>query len=311
MPSSELSIKLELGEPPPEIMAIAGKLCNEDPETRLMVLSELREMIYERGECTPHRMDDAFLLRFLRARMFVPERAHRLLVNYCNFKEEHPEIHERVDLWAMDFIGRHDVLTVPPYRDQDGRRAMVYRIGAWDTNAYSIDEIFKATVIVQELGILEQRAQILGGIALFDLDNIGMNHAWQITPTVAAKIVKLMVTASYMKIHKVHIVNHSWIFDKVFSMFKPLLNKTMSERIFFHGYDMTSLHKHWHPDFLSVKYGGNRPELPHTLWTNSLRTDKEALKEMESLGYVLDLERFKDMPNEVPSSTSSSVEISQ
>lgn len=33
----------------------------------------------ERGECHPPRMDDAFLLRFLRARLFIPARAHRLV----------------------------------------------------------------------------------------------------------------------------------------------------------------------------------------------------------------------------------------
>lgn len=33
----------------------------------------------ERGECLPHRMDDDFLIRFLRARNFNLKRAHRLV----------------------------------------------------------------------------------------------------------------------------------------------------------------------------------------------------------------------------------------
>lgn len=33
----------------------------------------------ERGECLPHRMDDDFLIRFLRARNFNVKRAHRLV----------------------------------------------------------------------------------------------------------------------------------------------------------------------------------------------------------------------------------------
>lgn len=36
-------------------------------------------LLAERGDCTPHRTDDAFLLRFLRARHFVVERAYRLV----------------------------------------------------------------------------------------------------------------------------------------------------------------------------------------------------------------------------------------
>ena len=36
-------------------------------------------LISERGEVVPHRTDDAFLLRFLRARRFDVEKAHRLV----------------------------------------------------------------------------------------------------------------------------------------------------------------------------------------------------------------------------------------
>ena len=36
-------------------------------------------LLTERGDCIPHRTDDAFLLRFLRARHFAVERAYRLV----------------------------------------------------------------------------------------------------------------------------------------------------------------------------------------------------------------------------------------
>jgi cell division FtsZ-interacting protein ZapD len=55
--------------------------------------------------------------------------------------------------------------------------------------------LFKATVIVLELAVLEQRAQILGGICIFDLGGISMQHAWQITPSIARKTVELMVVS--------------------------------------------------------------------------------------------------------------------
>jgi cell division FtsZ-interacting protein ZapD len=55
--------------------------------------------------------------------------------------------------------------------------------------------LFKATVVVLELAILEQRAQILGCICIFDLGGISMQHAWHITPTVARRTVELMVVS--------------------------------------------------------------------------------------------------------------------
>lgn len=102
----------------------------------------------ERGECVPFRTDDAFLLRFLRARNFVVERAHRLVsspfqkltnqsikshplqfVNYHEFKENNPEFFEGVELMHLKKLGDNQLITVPPYRDQFGRRMLLYRMG--------------------------------------------------------------------------------------------------------------------------------------------------------------------------------------
>lgn len=84
----------------------------------------------------------------------------------------------------MRHIGDDDVMTVPAYRAPCGRRLMIYRIGNWDPRKYSVDEIFKATVLILELGLLEPMAQILGGIVIFDFEGISMTHAWTITPQV-------------------------------------------------------------------------------------------------------------------------------
>lgn len=84
----------------------------------------------------------------------------------------------------MKHIGEDDVMTVPGYRTQCGRRMMIYRMGNWNPRKYPVEEIFKATVIILELGVLEPAAQILGGIAIFDLEGITMAHAWTVTPQV-------------------------------------------------------------------------------------------------------------------------------
>jgi hypothetical protein len=55
--------------------------------------------------------------------------------------------------------------------------------------------LFKATVVILELGVMEQRAQILGGICIFDLGGITLQHAWQITPTIAKMAVELLVVS--------------------------------------------------------------------------------------------------------------------
>lgn len=65
--------------------------------------------------------------------------------------------------------------------------------GCWDPKAIPVEHLFRATILAIELGMMEQRTQILGGVAIFDLEAIGTQHAWQITPSVASKIVKMLV----------------------------------------------------------------------------------------------------------------------
>jgi hypothetical protein len=195
MTEKEIYDALDCGEPPQELLEWAKENLGEDPETKCQIISDFRDMIYARGECTPHRTDDAFLLRFLRARHFIIERAHRLLVNYYDFREVNPQYCQNIDLTTLKKIGADQVILVPPYRDGNGRRMMQYRIGSWDPEKHSLDEMFQATIATVEMALIEPRAQILGGICLFDLAGLSMQQAWYMTPNVAHKMVQIMVVS--------------------------------------------------------------------------------------------------------------------
>lgn len=56
-----------------------------------------------------------------------------------------------------------------------------------------------------------------------------------------------------MKIYAIHVVFQPWIFDIVYKVIQPLLNGAMKDRVFFHGEDMESLHKHIDPKHLPQK----------------------------------------------------------
>lgn len=68
--------------------------------------------------------------------------------------------------------------------------------GCWDTKEISVPDMFKGMILALEVGSFEPRTQILGGVAIVDLEDIGTQHAWQATPAVAAKIVKMLVVST-------------------------------------------------------------------------------------------------------------------
>lgn len=51
----------------------------EDPDRICELMQEFKDMIYEKGDCNPHRMDDEFLVKFLRARFWKVENAYKLV----------------------------------------------------------------------------------------------------------------------------------------------------------------------------------------------------------------------------------------
>lgn len=64
----EVSHTLEL-EFPEDIKEDALKQ-GEDPDRTVELMQQFKDMIYERGDCNPHRMDNEFLIKFLRARFW-------------------------------------------------------------------------------------------------------------------------------------------------------------------------------------------------------------------------------------------------
>ncbi|KAF5274939.1 hypothetical protein FQR65_LT04280 [Abscondita terminalis] len=285
MPSDNPVIHaLDLEVVPEEVWEYAKREVGEDPDTRCQILDEFRDKIYEQGEIEPHRTDDAFLLRFLRAKKFVVRHAYKLLVNYYKFKENNPEFFEDVDFEVIHNVVKDQIITVPPYREQTGRRVMLFRMGLWDPAKYTSAELFQTTMLILELAILEPRAQILGGICMFDLGGLTMQQAWYLTPTIARQIFDIMVTSFPMQIKSVHIVNQPWIFEMIFNLFKPFLNEEMRERIFIHGDNMESLHKEIEPKYLPERYGGVHPDY-HTDWMRHCVTTEKIRWELETLGY--------------------------
>ncbi|XP_076270362.1 clavesin-2 isoform X1 [Rhynchophorus ferrugineus] len=291
MPSdTDVVFELDLDEPPQHLQDWAKENIKENPDTRCLVLEDFRDMIFARGDCTPHRTDDDFLLRFLRGRKFNLESAYRLLVNYYEFREDNPEFFNNINIYKLLRIGCDSIITVPPYREQTGRRIILYRMGKWNPEKYSITELFQATLIALELAILEPRAQILGGIGMFDMSDLTLSQAYHMTPSIAHKIVQIMVTSFPMKIHAVHVVFQPWIFDIVYAMFKPFITGSMSDRIFFHGDDMDSLHKHIDPKHLPERYGGRHPDYDYSPWVEGFKRNKKLNEQMESIGYIINSE---------------------
>ncbi|KAG7300479.1 hypothetical protein JYU34_016110 [Plutella xylostella] len=285
----EIAFEAELNtSEDPECLELAKTLCNENPITRNAVIAELRDMIFERGECSPPRTDDSFLLRFLRARHFAVPRAHRLLVRYCLFRKQYAHLYDGVDLWGLCKVKGAYEGSMSDHPSIG--RLSVFRFGTWDPSEFGVEELVKAGTAIVEIGTRTPKMQILGGTAIVDLDGITLRHVATLTPTVAYQIVALMGVATPARLRSCHIINYSWIINTFFYLFKRFIPKDTWEHIYFHGYDLKSLHQHIPPELLPPRYGGtNRNYTTIGTWLQKIRKyrDEAFDEEMKALGYVV------------------------
>ncbi|XP_046675394.1 alpha-tocopherol transfer protein-like isoform X1 [Homalodisca vitripennis] len=252
------TLKLEVHEPSPELLEKARKELRETPDLASQSIATLQDLIKEDAELTAPVDNVAWLTRFLRPTKFYPESAYTLVKNYYSFKVKHKNMYDGLVPSKEKNIFDHDILTVLPMRDQDGRRILVIQLGKkWKHNKCSLDEVFKGAVLFMEAAMLEPETQISGAEVIFDMDGLTLQQTWQFTPPFAKRIVDWLQDSVPLRIKGIHIVNQPYIFNMVFALFKPFLRDKLRNRIYFHGTDRNSLHKHLSPKYLPECYGGS------------------------------------------------------
>ncbi|CAG4935841.1 unnamed protein product [Colias eurytheme] len=272
----------------PECEDQARILCGEDPDNRTNAIKELRDMILDRGECNPPRLDDAFLLKFLRARRSIPARAHRLLVRYCRFRDQNPKLWKDVYWYGLARLGH--IFEGVLYDRPDVGRLIIGRLGEWDPDIITAEELMSGMLLLLEVGIMQPKLQVLGGIALLDCEGMTLYHMRQLTPTVAIQAMNVMGYSFPLHQRGVHVINCSRIIEKLFYLFKRLAPvDDIWKNVYFHGYDNSSLHRYIDPECLPVRYGGFREAVSLGEWLTAIRQykDEEFDKDMSSIGYAV------------------------
>lgn len=112
-----------------ELVTKAREELQEKPEWRLRDVQALRDMVRKERPNLGTALDDAFLLRFLRARKFDYDRALQLLVNYHSCRRSWPEVFTNLKPSALKDVLASGFLTVLPHTDPRGCHILCIRPG--------------------------------------------------------------------------------------------------------------------------------------------------------------------------------------
>uniref|UniRef100_A0A1B6CR84 CRAL-TRIO domain-containing protein n=1 Tax=Clastoptera arizonana TaxID=38151 RepID=A0A1B6CR84_9HEMI len=282
------TLQLEIDDASPELLEIARKELRETPDLARESTEALKDLLKEETDLYAPYENESFLLRFLRPTKFYPESACQLVKNYYQFKVKHKNMYEGLLPSKEKNVFNHDILTVLPRRDDGGRRILILQLGKkWKHNKCSLDEVFKGAVLYMEASMLEPETQICGAQVVFDMDGLSIPQTWQFTPPFAKRIVDWLQDSVPLRVKGIHVVNQPYIFNVVFSLFKPFLREKLRNRIIFHGTDRDSLHKYLSPKCLPECYGGNcdLPRISGPEWYQLISLLEKEYEKINSYGY--------------------------
>nr|KAG5698893.1 hypothetical protein BaRGS_006787 [Batillaria attramentaria] len=230
----------------------AKKELNEDPNTRLIEIKTLRERL-EKVPGLKCRTDDAFLLRFLRAKKFDQERAYAQVLTFYKMQMEHPDVYENLTPQKVRHILDAGVTGVLKDRAPDGCRVIVYRPGRWDPDKGTIADVLANNFLT---------------------------------------MCKLIEEAFPCRFKGIHFLNEPTFFDVVFTIIKQFMKEKMLKRLNVYGNikedpsKMKKLHEVFPPDMLPEDYGGKLPPFSNKDWVEKLLACEAEFKEENKYGML-------------------------
>ncbi|XP_029467702.1 alpha-tocopherol transfer protein-like isoform X4 [Rhinatrema bivittatum] len=215
----------------PELIIKAREELQEKPEWRLRDVQALRDMIWKDYPNLRTRVDDTFLLRFLRARKFDYDRALQLLVKYHGCRRDWPEVFNNLKPSAIKAVLDSGFLTVLPLSDTNGQRVVCIRPGRWIPSNYPITENIRAIYLTLEKLIQSEETQVNGIVILADYNGVGLSQASHFGPFMAKKVIGILQDGFPIRIKAVNIINEPRIFKGIFAILKPFLKEKIVNRL--------------------------------------------------------------------------------
>ncbi|KAL1468118.1 hypothetical protein MTO96_041684, partial [Rhipicephalus appendiculatus] len=173
---------------------VARRELGETPATKETALNELRQLIIS-DEPTLHcPMDNAFLVKFLRARKYDTQAAFKNVKKYFKVRRDHPEMFKNLAPSTVPFdvmCRKNRLTTVSRHKDPLGRMAVLMKVGSWNAEICSMNDFFRVNLVILEHFLHLEDIQVRGIVAIFDFKGLNMYHLAHYTPSVIRTLISL------------------------------------------------------------------------------------------------------------------------
>lgn len=255
---------VDTSPPGSELLEISRRELRETPEIREAAILELRRLLHNATDLH-YRDDDEFLMIFLRPCKFYPESALKMMRRIADFKKTNfPLMHNLYPQEEKISFIDHGIVNVLTNKDHKGRRVLIINCGrAWDPKQISAEKMFRLLFLIHLVAQLEASTQINGIVIIMDFDGLSLKQVRALSPSFSKLLLTFIQEAVPLRMKEVHIIKQPFIFNMVWTLFKPFIGEKLKSRLEFHGHDMKKLHKYIGPEHLPKNYGGHMPALDY------------------------------------------------
>lgn len=270
-----------------ELKEIAYRELGETPEIKQEALEQLRKLL-SGDPLLQCPTDDAFLIKFLRARKFDVEKAFKNIRKYFEARKKQPDMFADLHPASIAFdtvCRKHQLVTLSHGRDPNGIPVAMARPGGWNADICSLSEYLKVCAVHLDYLLLNEEVQIKGMVVVWDMKGLGLYHLTQFTPSVLRRLFSLVQDCFPMRIKAVYVTNNPVLYDILLAIGKPLMKSKLFQRIHLLGYNVEKLRSLVPDDLIPEADGGTHESYDYDETERELISRSDFFREMSDSGY--------------------------
>lgn len=242
----------------------------EDNDKRLTFIDELRRNFQQNSEgLTLISEDDAFLLRFLRARKFDMQRALAMLISYHKQRISWKEVFDKVcDPESLSKVFDAGCVCGSIGRAKDGSAVIVGRPGKLP--GMKLHEFFAALFLSVETLLENEDIQVHGITVIQDMQYLNFGFIRQLGPSVASRFLGILQDCLPLRLKSLNLLNEPMVFDVLFAIIGPFIKEKTKKRLTIHGNEFDGLLNIIDADVLPTAYNGSGGELNIQAWKDEV-----------------------------------------